>query len=395
VPSGVGAIADAAPVASVVDPDAASLIEVGDTLRPLVKASDDFAVKTVKLLVNGETVETLSEAPYRFTWEVPTEVAGTSLAVSAVVTDALGRVTTTAAVELPVESLPSVSLADLAAPLGLATADVTATVNKPGTLVLTGEDVEGTSVVADAAGEGVVPVALTADALAELNKTGTFSAASTVTFTDALGKVAAVEAQVTYSKTLPTVAAGAVTNVVKTGATSVAVTVNGAGSVAVSGAGLVASTVAVAEAGTVTVPLKLTAAQAKSLATKGSFKTTVTFTFTNGDGQVVATTTSVTFKQAKPTLKVGKATLNTKAGTATVAVTVNGKGKVVATGSKIAKATVASTKAQTIKVPIKLTAAQAKVLEAKKKLTVSVKYTFTNQYGGVVSKTVKVTLKKK
>ncbi len=131
------------------------------------------------------------------------------------------------------------------------------------------------------------------------------------------------------------------------------------------------------------------------LASKGSYKTTVTFTFTNGDGQVVATTASVTFKQTKPTVKVGKATLNTTAGTASVAVTVNGKGKVVATGSKIAKATVASTKAQTIKVPIKLTAAQAKVLEAKKKLTVSVKYTFTNQYGGVVSKTVKVTLKKK
>ncbi len=199
VPSGVGAIADAAPVASVVDPDAASLIEVGDTLRPLVKASDDFAVKTVKLLVNGETVETLSEAPYRLSWEVPTEVEGTSLAVSAVVTDALGRVTTTAAVELPVESLPSVELSDLVAPLGAATAEITATVNKAGTLELTGDDVEGTSVVADAAGEVVVPVALMADALAELNKTGTFSAAITVTFTDALGKVAAVEAQVTYA----------------------------------------------------------------------------------------------------------------------------------------------------------------------------------------------------
>lgn len=106
VPSAVGAIADAAPTAQVVEPGEGTEVESGTTLAPIVRAKDDFAVRSVTLLANGEEVGTSGTSPYTFSWTATDAQKGTSVALTAVVVDAAGQATTSAPVTVRVAADP-------------------------------------------------------------------------------------------------------------------------------------------------------------------------------------------------------------------------------------------------------------------------------------------------
>ncbi len=93
VPTGVGAITDAAPTAAVVDPAAGTTLQVGEEIAPIVSGRDDFAVKSAALVVDGKVVATSTEAPYEFNWTPTADFAGKSVGLSGVVIDSAGNVT--------------------------------------------------------------------------------------------------------------------------------------------------------------------------------------------------------------------------------------------------------------------------------------------------------------
>lgn len=102
----VGAIPDADPTGTIIDPFAGTEVDAGDTVKPLVKAGDDFAVASVSLLVDGEPVGEATTAPYAFSWTPGTELAGTEVSLTSVVTDSSGNTTTTEPLALSVAETP-------------------------------------------------------------------------------------------------------------------------------------------------------------------------------------------------------------------------------------------------------------------------------------------------
>lgn len=97
-----GSPADDAPTGAMVDPADGTEIEVGEELSPIVRATDDFAVRAVTLLVDGEPVEQSGVAPYEFSWTPTEDEAGDGLTISALVTDSGGNVTTTGEISVSV-----------------------------------------------------------------------------------------------------------------------------------------------------------------------------------------------------------------------------------------------------------------------------------------------------
>lgn len=73
-----------------------AVFALGDTVPLDVVATDDFGVREVAFLVDGETVGTTSSFPYELGW-TPTSGDGKVYAVSAVITDSAGQTTTIAA----------------------------------------------------------------------------------------------------------------------------------------------------------------------------------------------------------------------------------------------------------------------------------------------------------
>ncbi|MGA1838931.1 Ig-like domain-containing protein [Herbiconiux sp. 11R-BC] len=105
VPSAAGSVTDAAPSSQVVDPGAGLTLEVGDTVKPLVKARDDFAVKSVTLLADGVEVATNAVSPYTFEWAAGEADAGKTVSLTAVVTDASGQTTESDPVDVAVAAI--------------------------------------------------------------------------------------------------------------------------------------------------------------------------------------------------------------------------------------------------------------------------------------------------
>lgn len=106
IPTTYDAIADADPTGSLVDPLSGVEVEAGDTVTPLVKAGDDFAVSSVELLADGTPVGTATTAPYSFTWTAGDDLAGTDVTFTAVVTDSSGNATTTEPLTVSVAEEP-------------------------------------------------------------------------------------------------------------------------------------------------------------------------------------------------------------------------------------------------------------------------------------------------
>lgn len=102
VPTKQGRITDAAPTAALIDPAGSPGIRVGETINPLARGLDDFAVRSATLLVNGVAVSTTETAPYRFSWTPDVSLAGQVVDLKTVITDSSGQQTTSAAVSATV-----------------------------------------------------------------------------------------------------------------------------------------------------------------------------------------------------------------------------------------------------------------------------------------------------
>jgi hypothetical protein len=96
---------DAAPTAEILEPTVGLVVPVGTEVRPVVAASDDFGVRSVRLSAGGSEVATRATRPYEFSWTPTAAQAGTTVELTATVTDSSGQ-DTTATVPVTVPALP-------------------------------------------------------------------------------------------------------------------------------------------------------------------------------------------------------------------------------------------------------------------------------------------------
>jgi hypothetical protein len=89
-PSGAGRVADAPPTAEVAVP---GVLVAGTAAHPLIRATDDFAVTSATLIVDGVRVGTDTTSPYEFTWTPSPRDAGRHRTLRALVVDSSGKAT--------------------------------------------------------------------------------------------------------------------------------------------------------------------------------------------------------------------------------------------------------------------------------------------------------------
>ena len=161
VPTGARAVTDKDPSAALIDMGSRT-VAVGQTVAPLVRAKDDFAVKSATLLANGWPVATTSTAPYTFSWTATPGFAGQDVVFATIVTDSAGHTTRSASATVSVEKGAGTPPANPAPPTGVFTptlkikeivkkpskgrSTVYATVNTAGKVSITGSKVATDSV---------------------------------------------------------------------------------------------------------------------------------------------------------------------------------------------------------------------------------------------------------
>lgn len=211
LPTTVGTTPDAAPSAAIIDPFAGSEIEVGESIAPLVRAADDFAVRSATLLVDGTPVGDDASAPYSFAWTPGASYAGKDVVLTAVVTDSSGQTTTSepfavsvaaedVVVEPPTPAAPTVKFSIGKRNAKKGTAVVLATVNGPGTLTLSGAKVATATRASGGAGTVSIPLAAKAKFTKVLTKKGKLAVVVTVTFKADGGTVTATRKLVLFKK---------------------------------------------------------------------------------------------------------------------------------------------------------------------------------------------------
>lgn len=227
LPLGAGAVVDNASTSAVIDPEDGTEVEVGETVKPLVRGKDDFAIKSATLMVDGEPVEVDSSAPYQFSWAPSEEDAGNEVTLQGLVTDSGGNVTASSEITL--------SVAEEEGPTGPTgpTGETTPT----GPTGPTGE----TTPTGPTGPTGVTPKA-------KVNKV-----------------------------------------ISKPGKTTIKVWVNGAGTVKVSGSKVKTVVRKPGKAKTLAIVAKPKSSTAKLLKKKGKLKVKVTVTYTTDEGKVTKT----------------------------------------------------------------------------------------------------------
>jgi hypothetical protein len=100
------AVPDAAPTASWGTPATGDSLVAGASNDLLALAGDDFGVTSVDVTANGEDLGTLATPPYATTWTPRAALAGTSVTLTATVTDEAGQ-TTVASEIVPVVAASS------------------------------------------------------------------------------------------------------------------------------------------------------------------------------------------------------------------------------------------------------------------------------------------------
>ncbi|GGK77083.1 hypothetical protein Sme01_42810 [Sphaerisporangium melleum] len=203
VPAGVGRVADQAPTAEVADPGRGTELQVGSPVSPLIRATDDFAVRSATLLVNGEKAGTTTTSPYRLTWTPTSKLAGRHVTFQALVADSSGHVTRSKPVTyavVPVTPPPAAEIGKVETDAHTGTATITATVNSAGTVTLSGDKVTtATCQVRD--GTAVRLTVTVAPAYRQtLIKQGRLPVTVTITFTNATGQTASRSVSVTLIK---------------------------------------------------------------------------------------------------------------------------------------------------------------------------------------------------
>jgi len=202
VPTGVGAVADTAPTAALIDPAPGLTLKVGQSIAPLARGLDDFAVKSAQLLVDGTPVASSAVPPYAFSWTPSSAYAGTTVSLSTVVTDSSGQSTTSAPVPVSVSREPVVPVITTAPPAtlpagasaagvvklkGKGTATLSVAVNTVGTLTVSGPKVVTRTVASTGASTVTLPVKATKKFRKKLARKGKLTVDVQVTFTAASG----------------------------------------------------------------------------------------------------------------------------------------------------------------------------------------------------------------
>ncbi|WP_209021960.1 Ig-like domain-containing protein [Nocardioides sp. 503] len=193
VPTTAGEVTDEEAVASLVDPLGGSQVKVGETVFPLVRAADDFAVRSAALLVDGEQVAVADTAPYSFTWTPGTADAGKEITFTTVVTDSSGQETTSEGLTIEVATKevppvrPTLALGAVTKDKKKGTATVRVSVNTAGAVALSGPKVIGVLRRTAGAGTFAVPVRLKPAARKVLNTRGRYRTTVTVVFRAASG----------------------------------------------------------------------------------------------------------------------------------------------------------------------------------------------------------------
>ncbi|MEU4564611.1 Ig-like domain-containing protein [Actinoplanes sp. NPDC023936] len=93
VPTSVGRVTDHKPSAEVASPSRTSTTSPGQSVDVVIRASDDFGVTSVTLVVDGRKVATSGTSPYRFSWTPTAKYAGKKVSIEARVVDSSGHVT--------------------------------------------------------------------------------------------------------------------------------------------------------------------------------------------------------------------------------------------------------------------------------------------------------------
>lgn len=185
VPSAAGQVNDAEPSAELVDPGKGMTVKVGQTVFPLVRGGDDFAVTSASLLVNGKTVATSTTAPYTFSWTPMKGDAGKTITFAAVVTDSSGQSTTSEKLTVAVAKAaikPTVRVSKVSRSMSKGQSTVYATVNTAGLVTAAGQKVTTTSVRAKGASTVKLTLKPTASQRKILNKKGKVTVTFRLTF---------------------------------------------------------------------------------------------------------------------------------------------------------------------------------------------------------------------
>ncbi len=212
-----GAIADTAPVGSIVDPGDGAEVPLGEAVEPVVLAEDDFGVKSVTLTADGKPVATLSETPYAFSWTPSAEEAGDTVTLEATITDSAG-LTTTDEIEVEVAEAPTTPPAATPTPTAPApvvaapaiggiekdkekgTAMLAITVPGAGKVTISGFGVKKVTAKVTGAGEIEALIKATGKKLRTLNKKGKVTVKVKIKFTAADGTVTKMTKSVTLVK---------------------------------------------------------------------------------------------------------------------------------------------------------------------------------------------------
>ncbi|WP_433378624.1 Ig-like domain-containing protein [Actinoplanes sp. CA-142083] len=197
VPTSFGRVADHSPTATLADPGRGTVFQVGTAVTPLVTATDDFAVKSASLLVDGVKVGTTSTSPYQFSW---TPTAAGRVVLQALVADSSGHTRLSAPVTYTVAAPPTVKINKIQTNPFTGTATVSVTVNSSGTVTLTGDKVETVTSKVNHAGTATLGVSVTPAYRQALIRAGRLDVTANVTFTNAAGQTASQPITVTLVK---------------------------------------------------------------------------------------------------------------------------------------------------------------------------------------------------
>jgi hypothetical protein len=211
VPTRVGAVTDKAPSAALVDPGKGMTVKVGETISPLVRGRDDFAVQSATLMVNGTPVDTTSTAPYAFSWTPTAEYAGKDVSFQAVVTDSSGQRTTSDALSVAVAKeavppttppgvKPTMKISKIVKKPSKGRSTVYAKVNTAGRVTISGVNVATDSVRSKGASTVKITLKPTKAQRKVLNRKGKVTVTFRLRFTPAAGKTVTLSRTVVITK---------------------------------------------------------------------------------------------------------------------------------------------------------------------------------------------------
>jgi hypothetical protein len=195
VPTRAGEVTDKRPSATIASPGRKTSITAGEGLDVLVRASDDYGVKSVSLYADGIKVGTSRVSPYRFTF-TPSSSLSTArhgVSLTAVAVDSSGSIRISDGVSVTVVPAPTLKVSASAG-------EVKATVNSAGTVTVRGDKVVTVSRKSGKAGTVALPLTLTAAYQDLLNRHGKVDVIVTVTFENAAGEVSSQPIKVTISR---------------------------------------------------------------------------------------------------------------------------------------------------------------------------------------------------